>query len=50
MFSIFKHKRRDGEERVADDGDDRDLVVLVNEARTPEELHGALTLARMRRS
>jgi hypothetical protein len=47
MFSIFKRSP----ERTHDEyDDDRSLVALVNEARTPEDLNRVLQIDRMRRS
>ena len=52
MFLPFRKKQRElsaHDERDAGDGD-RDLVVLINEARTSSDLASAVKMARMRRA
>jgi hypothetical protein len=52
MFLPFFNKQREipaRDERDADTDGDRDLVALVNEARTQQDLNSALQIARMRR-
>jgi hypothetical protein len=49
FFSINRWRHRDADTDQHEAADDRDLIALVNEARTPSELRSITQLARMRR-
>lgn len=49
FFSLKRHQQERAHDERDADTSDRDLVALANEARTPRELGGVVTLARMRR-
>lgn len=48
FFSINRWRHRDADTHTHAVTDDRDLIALINEARTPAELHNATELARLR--
>ncbi|MEA2167224.1 MAG: hypothetical protein QOF76_524 [Solirubrobacteraceae bacterium] len=48
MFSIFKRHTASARDDRDVQTDDRSLVALLNEARTPQDLNRALRMARMR--
>jgi hypothetical protein len=50
MLLPFLRKRRFARGRELVEADDRRVVALINEARTPEDLNLAIKLARMRRA
>lgn len=49
MFSIFK-TRSESAESGETQTDDRDLIALINEARTTDEVRNITTMARLRHS
>jgi hypothetical protein len=48
MFNFRRQRQTAAETDTSDRSEDRDLIALVNEARTPDDLSRATALARLR--